>query len=194
MQKTETKLNLITAVKELIQSGESFTVKDITQKAYTNVAAINYYFGDKNTLVNIALGEMIDEFRLIIVNELRRERTSNSEYIENFLTLVAQLYGENRGFIKYIVSNDTGDKSNFINRFLFDEELTGLVYEKMELMTGETRPEVKLCNYMIALSSFVMPLLFECQNDEGSSGMGLSMLQSEEMREVFVAQLMKLFA
>lgn len=193
MQKTDTKQNLISAVKELIVSGESFTVKDITKKAYTNVAAINYYFGDKNTLVNLALGEIIDDYRQIVINELKRDRTSNREYIENFLTLVAQMYSANRGVIKFIVSNDTGDKSTFINRFLFDDELTGLVYDKMELMTGEKRPEVKLCNYMIALSSFIVPLLFDCQNDDGASCMGLSMLQSEEMRSVFVLQLMKLF-
>ena len=195
MQKTETKRHLIDAVKELLQSGEDFTVKDISQRAFTNVAAVNYYFGDKNTLVNIALQELVDVYREKIIETLRQNMPSTNEYIESFLTLVAQMYLDNKGVIRYIVRTDTGNKPKLIDDFLFDEELTGLVYEKMELMTGEKRPEVQLCNYMIALSSFILPLLFECQNGDGkNSGFGLMVLQSEDMRRVFVTQLMKLFA
>lgn len=194
MQKTETKRNLIGAVKDLLQSGEDFTVKDISQKAFTNVAAVNYYFGDKNTLVNIALQELIDVYREKIIETLRQDLPSSSEYIESFLTLVSQMYLENKGVIRYIVRADTGNKSKLMDSILFDEELTRLVYEKMELMTGEKNTEVQFCNYMIALSSFILPLLFECRNDEEkSTGFCITDLQSEEMRRVFVTQLMKLF-
>lgn len=195
MQKKNTKRHLIDAVKELLQSGEDFTVKDISQKAFTNVAAVNYYFGDKNTLVNIAMQELIDVYRKKIIETLRRDLPTSSEYIESFLTLVSQMYLENKGVIRYIVRTDTGNKPELIDRFLFDDELIRLVYEKMELMTGEKRPEVQFCNYMIALSSFIVPLLFECQNDdEKSISVGLMALQSEDMRRIFVTQLMKLFA
>lgn len=194
MQKTDTKQNLMKAVKELLLSGENFTVKDITSRAYTNVAAINYYFGDKNTLVNKALDEFIDDYRLTVLNALRREHKESSEYIESFLTLVSDMYRENKGIIKYLISTDTGNKGRLIDRFLFDEELTGLVYDKMERMTGEKRPEVKLCNYIIALSAFIIPLLCECQSDGEESSIGLSMIQGDEMRGVFVTQLMKLFS
>ncbi|NLW65263.1 MAG: TetR/AcrR family transcriptional regulator [Clostridiales bacterium] len=194
MQKSDTKRHLVDAVKELLHSGEDFTVKDISQRAYTNVAAVNYYFGDKNTLVNIALQELIDVYREKIIETLRQDMPSTNEYIESFLTLVSQMYLDNKGVIRYIVRTDTGNKPELIESFLFDDELTRLVYEKMELMTGEKRPEVQFCNYMIALSSFILPLLFECQNDDDkSSGFGLIALQSEDMRRVFVTQLMKLF-
>lgn len=194
MQKPDTKQSLLAGVKELILSGESFTVKDISERAYTNVAAINYHFGSKNDLVNLALDELVENYRVTVINELKKDYSSSIEYTESFLNLIAEEYAVNKGVIKFIVSTDTGDKSRLIDRFLFDEELTDLVYERMEEMTGTKDPKVQLCNYVICLSAFIMPLLFECQNDEGGSSKGSSMLLSDEMREVFVSQLLKLFS
>lgn len=194
MQKPDTKQSLISAVKELILSGESFTVKDISEMAYTNIAAINYHFGSKNALVNLALDEMVENYRVTVVNELKKDYGSSIEYADSFLNLIADKYSVNKGVIKFIVSTDTGDKSRLVDRFLFDEELTDLVYEKMEKMTGTKDPEVQLSNYLICLSAFIMPLLFECQSDEGGGGKGVSMLLSDDMRGVFVSQLIKLFS
>lgn len=194
MQKADARQSLINAVKELLVDGKPFTVKDITARAYTNVAAINYYFGDKNTLLNLVLEELVEGYRRTIVDTLRREYSSPAECIEAFLNLVGEMYSENTGVIKYLVTTDTGSKADIIQSILFDEELTGLVSDKMKLMTGECRQEVQICNYLICVSSFILPLLLEVQNEDGNFGVALSALQSEHMRSVFVSQLMKLFA
>ncbi len=193
MQKADARQNLISAARELLIGGKPFTVKDITARAYTNVAAINYYFGDKNTLINLVLNELVEGYRKTIVDTLRLEYASSAECIETFLTLVGEMYSENTGVIKYLVTTDTGSKANIIQSILFDEELMGLVGEKMKQMTGECRQEVQICNYLICVSSFILPLLLEVQNESGNFGVALSALQGEHMRRVFVSQLMKLF-
>ncbi|NCC67446.1 MAG: TetR family transcriptional regulator [Clostridia bacterium] len=194
MQKADARQNLINAARQLLIDGKPFTVKDITARAYTNVAAINYYFGDKNTLINLVLNELVEGYRKTIVETLRQEYSSPAECIEAFLTLVGEMYSENTGVIKYLVTADTGSKAKIIQSILFDEELTRLVSDKMSQMTGECRQEVQICNYLICVSSFILPLLLEVQNENGNFGVALSALQGEHMRRVFVSQLMKLFS
>lgn len=194
MKKSDTKRELIESVKRLLEKGEDFTVRDIADAAFTNVAAVNYHFGDKNNLVNIAIRELIDDFKQVVIALLDREYADSRECIEAFLVLVGRMYAENKGVLRYIVRTDTGNKGELLNAFLFDEHLTRVVFEKIESMTGETRSEVKQCNYLIALSSFVLPLLFDAQFEDGAGKRGASFaMQDEQTRMVFVTQLMKLF-
>ena len=193
-QKADARQSLVDAVRELLLSGGSFTVKDITNKAYTNVAAINYYFGDKNSLINLVLNELVAGYKKTIIDTLRQDYASSKACMESFLSVVGQLYLENKGVIRFIVNEETGNKSHYIEEILLDPELTGLVFEKMDQLNNGMSHTEQVCNYLICVSAFVLPLLLEVQNGMDEKLMSFSALKSQSYREVFVRQLMKLFA
>ena len=65
-----TKESIIHTTKELLKTRTNLTIKDITEASNINVAAVNYYFGSKDNLVNIVLKEVITELKTKIYNEL----------------------------------------------------------------------------------------------------------------------------
>ena len=64
MKKSETtSRKILDTVKELLKTRENITIKDICDKAYINIAAVNYHFGDKDTLINMAVSEIFAELK-----------------------------------------------------------------------------------------------------------------------------------
>jgi len=66
---------------------QSLTVREIAQRAEVNVAAINYHFGSKDNLFDIALHQTLDEaFVNMIDEELEVAGRSKSESLQAFFT------------------------------------------------------------------------------------------------------------
>ena len=59
----ETTKKILDAVTELLKTNDNITIKDICDKAYINIAAVNYHFGDKDTLINMAVQNIIDDLK-----------------------------------------------------------------------------------------------------------------------------------
>ncbi len=78
-QNTDTRATLLECARELFLAHgfEGVSVRQITEAAGTNVAAINYHFGDKTTLFREIFAKRLDEItlgKLAILNELDKQQ------------------------------------------------------------------------------------------------------------------------
>ena len=160
--KPETKRTLIDATKALLFESSSFTVKDISERAFTNVAAINYHFGDKNSLVRVALNELVDDFKQTLLETFDRPFEDNRQALEMVLQFLLEVYGKYQGAIKYILL--TGDpiaETKLAEQFFFDQEFTSAFLRRLSETTGEDDPRMLFYKYSISISAFLLPMLIE---------------------------------
>jgi len=88
-QKPSVREKIILATIEGIeeQGIQSLTVRDIAQRADVNIAAINYHFGSKDNLMEIALHQTIDEaFVNMITEELGQKDRDPASALCGFFT------------------------------------------------------------------------------------------------------------
>ena len=62
-QNTSTKENIIKTAKNLMRTNGSFTIKELADTCFINIAAVNYHFGSKDNLLTIFLQEIIYELK-----------------------------------------------------------------------------------------------------------------------------------
>ena len=58
--------------------------REITEKAWVNLALLNYYFGGKEELYNIVMFEMLEEFQWVILKILNDKDTTFEEKMRIF--------------------------------------------------------------------------------------------------------------
>lgn len=166
MSNKDPKDRLIETTKQLIQKQSKITIKDITDKAYVNVAAVNYHFGSKDNLINLVVGDIIKEFKKEIFEAITAipEDQSPETTLRLMLDLLYEFVLENIGLLNYILINFSTDSisSNLIiDEFLNDNEFTKLVLLILETQSGITDPNRLMARYMLIFSSFVIPLFIE---------------------------------
>ncbi len=192
--KGDTKRLLIDATKDILCEKGSFTVKDITERAFTNVAAINYHFGDKNNLIRIAIGELIDGVKSDIINTFDREFTDNTVALDSVFDFLLEFYSHYKGAVKYILMfNDEEAESRYIERFFFDEKFNEIIINRIAEISLETDRDKIFYQYAIALSAFMIPLMLEGKNSSVDNKLSLSALSQGKNRSAFTETLLKIF-
>ncbi len=166
MSNKDPKDRLIETTKRLIQKQSKITIKDITDKAFVNVAAVNYHFGSKDNLINLVVGDIIKEFKKEIFEAITAipEDQSPETTLRLMLDLLYEFVLENIVLLNYILINFSTDSisSNLIiDEFLNDNEFTKLVLLILETQSGITDPNRLMARYMLIFSSFVIPLFIE---------------------------------
>lgn len=190
----DTKRVLIDATKALLFETSDFTVKEIAEKAFTNVAAINYHFGDKDSLVLIALTELVEGFKQDLFENFDREFSNNVEGLEMALQFLLEAYGRYKGAIKYILlSEDPRAGTKLVEKFFLDEDFTKAFLKRISEASGITDSKLLYYRYSITISAFLFPLLIEGKSSSVSNGTSLTALQEEENKKAFIETLMLLF-
>lgn len=190
----DTKRVLIDATKALLFETSDFTVKEIAEKAFTNVAAINYHFGDKDSLVLIALTELVEGFKQDLFENFDREFSNNVEGLEMALQFLLEAYGRYKGAIKYILlSEDPQAGTKLVEKFFLDEDFTKAFLKRISETSGITDSKLLYYRYSITISAFLFPLLIEGKSSSVSNGTSLTALQEEENKKAFIETLMLLF-
>ena len=130
--RADTKRLLIDAAKKLLKEKGFFTVKDISEATFTNIAAINYHFSDKNSLIRTALGELVEEFKEKLLKIFDREFDTDREAIETVLNVLPEFYGQYKGAIKYIlIADDPELEQGLVDSFFFDPSFAGGFIQRM---------------------------------------------------------------
>ena len=134
MKKSETtSRKLLDTVKELLKTRENITIKDICDKAYINIAAVNYHFGDKDTLINMAVSEIFAELKQQIEVMADNEFESTEQALYTFADLCYNFAAEYSGAVKYMLTTATFEHGNSIlQQFLQDKKFTDFVIEKFQ--------------------------------------------------------------
>ena len=69
MKKTEfTKTAIINSTVKLLKANGKVTIKEISDDAGVNIAAINYHFTDKKSLISVVIRRTISDFKKIADN------------------------------------------------------------------------------------------------------------------------------
>ncbi|HPA99156.1 MAG TPA: TetR/AcrR family transcriptional regulator [Bacilli bacterium] len=191
-----TKESIIHTTKELLKTRTNLTIKDITEASNINVAAVNYYFGSKDNLVNIVLKEVITELKTKIYNELllpsnNTGKPDNTELMVN--KAVDLIYGFSEEYIgviylSFIGSEGQGDSTNIlVNEFLTDTAFLQKLLEVFSEITGINDPLKLTAKYIILFSSFGVPLFLR------SVIPNVTNTKFKEYKDAYVKELVKVF-
>ncbi len=191
-----TKESIIHTTKELLKTRTNLTIKDITEASNINVAAVNYYFGSKDNLVNIVLKEVITELKTKIYNELlipsnNIGKSENTELMVN--KAVDLIYGFSEEYIgviylSFISSESQGDSANIlVNEFLTDTVFLRKLLEVFSEVTGINDPLKLTAKYIILFSSFGVPLFLR------SVIPNVTNTKFKEYKDAYVKELVKVF-
>ena len=166
----ETKRILIDTVKELLKTNYDIKIKDITDKAFVNIAAVNYHFGDKDRLIDIAIREILDEFKDEITTFAKAEHKSTTKTFERFLGILNDFVKNNRGLIRQLMMANTPDAPSLFSYFIMDIEFTSLINSKIMEMSGSNDQTESFAKLIILFSSVAMPVLFTNPDIFGKDG------------------------
>lgn len=191
-----TKESIIHTTKELLKTRTNLTIKDITEASNINVAAVNYYFGSKDNLVNIVLKEVITELKTKIYNELlipsnNIGKSENTELMVN--KAVDLIYGFSEEYIgviylSFISSESQDDSANIlVNEFLTDTVFLRKLLEVFSEVTGINDPLKLTAKYIILFSSFGVPLFLR------SVIPNVTNTKFKEYKDAYVKELVKVF-
>lgn len=192
--RADTKRVLIDAAKTLLKEQGFFTIKDISEATFTNIAAINYHFGDKNNLIREALNELIDEFKGRLLETFDREFDNDREAIETVLNLLPEFYGQYKGAIKYILIADDPDlEQGLADRFFFDSAFADSFIRRMPSEDETKDIRVLFYKYAISISAFLFPMLLEGRSSSANNMLSLTALKDRENRDAFIKTIMLLY-
>jgi AcrR family transcriptional regulator len=191
-----TKESIIYNTKELLKTRTNLTIKDITDASNINVAAVNYYFGSKDNLVNIVLKEAITELKVKIYEELLipnddTGKPGNTELMIN--KAVDLIYGFAEEYIgviylSFIGSEGQGNSTNIlVNEFVTDTAFLEKLFEVFREITGINDPLKLTAKYVILFSSFSVPLFLR------SVIPNVTNAKFKEYKDAYIKELVKVF-
>jgi len=194
--KMTTKESIIHTTKELLKTRTNLTIKDITEASNINVAAVNYYFGSKDNLVNIVLKEAITELKVKIYEELLipnvdAGKPGNTELMVN--KAVDLIYGFAEEYIgviylSFIGSEGQGNSTNIlVNEFVTDTAFLEKLFEVFREITGINDPLKLTAKYVILFSSFSVPLFLRSVIPNVTSA------KFKEYKDAYIKELVKVF-
>ncbi len=160
------------------------TSREIVKRAGVNLAAINYYFGSKEQLIEIALNQTLDEaFDNMIAEELLQQ----AEPITALKTLFLEFF---RGGLRYPgitkahlykpVMEDDYD-TLFVRRW--DQYVTKLVQRIAQLLPEMTRDAIKM-----SVIQTVAAITFVCLTTKLYGAMDID-LSDRQMQQKFIHNL-----
>ena len=193
----EIKEIIITNTKELMRKKGNITIKDIAQKSYVNIAAVNYYFGDKENLLSIVINQVVSELK-VDVNKTLSLLTPLDRVEDIFTAMIDIIYRfalENTGIINYmfLYSRTQKDTSNLLlKEFLSKNEFTDQILTMMSESSGETDQKKLYARYMMLFSSCCIPMFIDLLKDQTSgSALNILSLRDEEFRKVYINELIR---
>lgn len=190
------KESIIQTTKELLKTRTNLTIKDITDASNINVAAVNYYFGSKENLVNIVLKEVITELKTKIYHELlipsnNKGKNDNTELMIN--KAVDLIYAFSEEYIGVIYLSFIGSEGNdssaniLVDEFLTDSVFLEQLFKVFSEITGITDKTKLAAKYIILFSSFGVPLFLQ------SIIPTITNTKFKEYRDAYVKELVKVF-
>ena len=186
----ETTKKILDAVTELLKTNDNITIKDICDKAYINIAAVNYHFGDKDTLINMAVQNIIDDLKKQIAQLANKEFKDTTEALYFFMDLIYKFASEYSGAIRYMLNSCTPSQgSNILAQLFSDKKFTGFILGKIKEQSPADDEAKLMSKYMMILSAFIFPMV--CQYafaDDGDFS-----IKNEEFKKEYINQILKIF-
>ncbi len=154
---------IVKTAKDLLIKKGNVTIKEISDKAYVNVAAINYHFGSKDNLIEIIIKEVINDLRTEILGFIENIDMSSDDFeatIFEMFDIVFKFAEMNAGIINYSflqLANQSKAANILVELFITDKEFINVVTSHLAFSLPGVSEGVLFSKYIILFSSFVVP-------------------------------------
>jgi TetR/AcrR family transcriptional regulator, regulator of cefoperazone and chloramphenicol sensitivity len=179
----DTKNKLLQAAIDIFGLKGEVTTREITEAAGVNVAAINYYFGNKNNLLKEVEGyyanllnskqhEVFKSISLSPLEKLVKWAYNLTEFMFRFpavTELVVNLATIDRTYIPAL-----------IQRVYLDEEVRNMIEESIKEVTGSSDPQVVKHKYLEIFSGIVGLVVHHIISKIYFSEKGISGIDSDD--------------
>ena len=189
------KKKIVNQAKSFLKSKGTFTIKEIAEACFINIAAVNYHFGSKENLLNIVLEDIIEELKSLLkltINQLPND-ANNEEVMEIILTMTYDFAIENVGIINYLFLQNEYQNENvhiLIKEFFIDSPFTQEIYQKISDITNSNDPETIRVKYLLLFSSFAIPLFIQIISNKNQND--FMSLKRPSFRKKFIKELLKI--
>lgn len=194
MKNNEIKQKIIDVAKNLLSENGTFTIKDIADTCYINIAAVNYYFGSKDILLDIVTKDAIDELKEGIVEIMMRHQANENKRIilEEVIGYAYNYAVTNIGIVSYLFlskESQNGASNILLDTFFSENEFTKLIYQQVGMASNLKDVEKIKARYMILFSSFAMPLFISISQNKNKMNKEV-MLNDENFRKNYIEELL----
>jgi AcrR family transcriptional regulator len=199
MASEDIKRKLIENTKKLLQEKASITIKDIADASFVNIAAVNYHFGSKESLMRIVLNEILDNLKSYVTQELIHTKNDKTfeEKLEMMINYIYNFALENVGLLNYLfLSTELQKESSslLIDQFFADNQFTRIVYQSLAESTS-TLNEIELrAKYILLFSSFCIPLFIQISQTKLQGSMKIELFKDPEFRQTYIKSIMKILS
>lgn len=160
-QKISTKEKIVLATIDCIERDgiQNITIRRIAHEAGVNSAAINYHYGSKEKLINIALNRTMEEMTKMPSETLDLKNKSPKELLQNFLETFMGGAIQWPGIAKAHIYNPL-IKNDYSNLFVkrFNSFLEDLIFRMKGLKTNWKEEELRFSLIQL-ISAVTLPAL-----------------------------------
>jgi len=189
------KEKIISTAKTLLKEKGSFTIKEIADNCYINIAAVNYHFGSKENLLNLVLQEVVNELKQLLTSAIDSlpKNSANEISIERMLDLIYTYAIDNIGIINYLFLNKEYQSQNaqiLIKEFFSDTPFTRDIYKRIAESTNTEDQETLSVKYMLLFSSFAIPLFIQILGMKSEND--ILSLKEPSFKKKYIHELLKI--
>ena len=200
MKKTEfTKTAIINSTVKLLKANGKVTIKEISDDAGVNIAAINYHFTDKKSLMSVVIRRTVSDFKKIadgLVANLSELNTRPEEVFSDFFNACNDFCTENINVINFMLSPENEEYNNYFNKtvsqmFSTDSDLCFRVVEHMRSTSSASDEELK-ARYLVLLSTILTPFFSTFNILNGNHFGQIFNLNDQEFKKLYIEQIVKI--
>ena len=200
MKKTEfTKTAIINSTVKLLKANGKVTIKEISDDAGVNIAAINYHFTDKKSLISVVIRRTISDFKKIadnLVANLAELNTHPEETISAFFNACHEYCAENINVINFMLAPENVEYNNYFNKtvsqmFSTDSDLCFKVISYRRATSAASDNELK-ARYLVLLSTFLTPFFSTFNILNGNHFGQIFNLNDQEFKKLYIEQIVRI--
>ena len=196
MKNAEIKRKIIESTKELLRDNGYVTIKDIADHCFINIAAVNYHFGSKEKLIEIVIGEILEDVKAHITLAMNQElnRMTMEDFLEQVVTYVYNFALDNVGILSYLFltrEQQMSSTNQLLDKFFSDSEFTKIVYKNLKKKSISDNPKELMAKYVMIFSSLAIPLFIQLIQRESEKGR-IETFRDPEFKHFYLKQLLRL--
>ncbi len=179
----DTRTKILQTTIDIVGLKGEVTIREITEKAGVNVAAINYHFGNKNNLLKEVENYYSDLLYTSQEKILKDDTSSPKEILLNRARNLINYMFSYPALIKLIVNLTTEDESYnpvLIQKIYLNKEIQLMIEEIIKEITGIQDPKLLNFKYLQLFSGILGPVVNRVVTqtfDEDSSSMEFNSLE-----------------
>jgi TetR/AcrR family transcriptional regulator, regulator of cefoperazone and chloramphenicol sensitivity len=196
MGSKKTKRTMIDVTKTFIRRGDRITIKTIADTCFVNIAAVNYHFGSKEVLIEIATEEILDqlaqELFLLTKEFVREDQKQEKAFTKALFKKIIEFVQKNPGALKMVfgIPRMHQKLGETLARCFGDMGIISYTYDPSDSFMQESRVAIveKAIQRMIVVT-LISPALVDYTNPNGV--LSMEFFNDEAMFDKYVDQALR---